>query len=101
MPMVINPKPPIWIRQSSTICPKRDQWVKVSTTIRPVTQVALVAVNTAVIKGVDSPFLDAIGSIKAKEPASIMRKNPRAIICGPDKRFFIFVNITCLSNKIV
>ena len=45
--MVTSPRPPIWIRQIRTIFPKTVKVVCVSATIRPVTQVADVAVNRA------------------------------------------------------
>ncbi len=93
MPMVINPSPPIWIKTRSTICPKSVQCVKVSATIRPVTQVALAEVNSAVKNEVCSPDFVANGSIKSSVPASMIRKNPPAIICIPEKRLYNLGNI--------
>ena len=46
---VTRPKPPTWIRTRITACPNTVNWVQVSRTTRPVTQVALVAVNMASI----------------------------------------------------
>ena len=93
IPIVINPRPPICIKRRRTTCPKSVQWVKVSATTSPVTQVALAAVNSAVIKEVCSPDFVAQGSSNSNVPIKIMIKKPIAIICIPDSRFDIFENI--------
>ena len=51
-----------------------------SWTIRPVTQVAEVAVNTASINGVASPVFDAKGRVRRTAPVIIIRKKPPRII---------------------
>jgi hypothetical protein len=78
--MVINPKPPTCIKEIITICPKSDQWVYVSYTIRPVTQVADVAVKSASTKGVDSPLLADTGSISKAVPTNIIKRKPSTMI---------------------
>ena len=93
IPMVIKPRPPIWIRTNKTSCPKMLQWVKVSTRTRPVTQVALVEVKRAVINGVHSPFRLETGSIRSMVPIKMSNRKPSAIICVPDIRFSNFPNI--------
>ena len=47
----IKPRPPIWMSRRMTHLPKSDQCTAVPTVTRPVTQVALVAVNSAVSGG--------------------------------------------------
>ena len=48
-------QPPIWIKMSTTICPNKLQVVIVGNVTRPVTQVAVVAVNNASMYDTDSP----------------------------------------------
>ena len=93
MPRVINPRPPIWIKNKSTTCPNIVQCVKVSATIRPVTHVALADVNNAVKKEVCSPDFVANGSIKRKAPIKMIMQKPPAISCIPDSRLAIFDNM--------
>ena len=93
MPIVINPSPPIWIRHKITACPKSVQCVNVSTTIRPVTQVALVAVNSADKNVVVSPGFVDHGSSNNRVPMSIMIKKPPAINCIPEKRLLTVANM--------
>ncbi len=50
------PRPPIWIRETITICPTLVKVEPVSTTTRPVTHVAEVAVNRASIQEMALPF---------------------------------------------
>ena len=57
-----------------TNCPKTVQWDAVSATTRPVTQVALVAVNNAVKKSVFSPAVVDAGSIKSVVPTTMTSK---------------------------
>lgn len=72
----MTPRPPIWIIARMTSSPKVDQWVAVSTVTRPVTQVAEVAVNSAVSRSVDSPGSAASGVIRAAVPAAITTAKP-------------------------
>ena len=77
---VITPKPPIWMATISTTCPKSDQCVPVSTSTCPVTQTALVAVNSAVSGGVTVRLCDAIGSMSSSVTSRISSAKPMAII---------------------
>ena len=89
-PMVITPIPPICISVMITPCPKYDQYVAVSCTMRPVTQVADVAVNSASENGViPCPFED-IGNISSRVPSIISAKKLKMIIWNDDipLRFF-------------
>ena len=80
---VIKPKPPIWISDIITTCPKADQVVKVSNGTRPVMQVAEVAVNNASINDM-LPTFELTGSIKSPVPKSINKAKPNATIFGYD-----------------
>ena len=74
---VTNPRPPIWIRSRMTACPNPVNCVQVSRTIRPVTQVALVAVNMASITP-SCPLRLEIGRLSSRVPAAISsRKLPQ------------------------
>ncbi len=66
---VTKPSPPICISNIITICPKRVHCVNVGATIKPVTQVADVAVNSAFIKPLDVPERLATGSDSNSAPA--------------------------------
>ena len=77
---VITPKPPIWMAAISTTCPKSDQCVPVSTSTCPVTQTALVAVNSAVSGGVTVRLCDEIGSMSSSVTNRISSAKPMAII---------------------
>ena len=67
---VMMPSPPIWMSARMTIWPNGLKWVPVSTTVNPVTQVALVAVNSASTKDNDFPT-EAGGSISNNAPIRI------------------------------
>ena len=75
---VMKPRPPIWMSVMITIWPKVVQPVKVSRTIRPVTQVALVAVNSASSGAAGAP-LEAMGSISSPAPVRMTSRNPTAM----------------------
>ena len=55
--------------------------VPVSTKDRPVTQVQEVAVNNAVKNGVTSQFFAETGSINRPEPAKMIAKKTKTMIC--------------------
>ena len=74
------PSPPIWIITRIRICPKSDQWLKVSTNTNPVTQEALVAVNSAVIKSVHCPSLEETGNVRRQAPIRIIAIKFNAIV---------------------
>ena len=71
------------------------------------TQLALVAVNSASRKHVVCPSLDEMGSIRSNVPVIIIIKNPRAINCTLDILFlpniynpflyYIFVEMSLAS----
>jgi hypothetical protein len=54
---VMTPSPPSWMRVRITTCPKGVKYVAVSWTIRPVTQMADVAVNRASKKDICPVFV--------------------------------------------
>ena len=56
--------------------PNRLHWVQVSTTTRPVTQVALVAVNRQLKNGSDCPSRLAMGRVSRSAHVIIMIKKP-------------------------
>ena len=78
--MAMVPRPPIWIRIRIRICPKTDQWLNVSTSTSPVTQEALVAVNSAVIKSVHCPLLEETGSVRRQAPMKMIAIKFSAIV---------------------
>ena len=77
---VIRPSPPIWISSKMTILPNIDHLMYVSNTIKPVTQVALVAVKRQSKKLVACPSLELMGSIRRSVPAKITMAKLMAII---------------------
>ncbi|MFR7743112.1 MAG: hypothetical protein ACLU3I_07360 [Acutalibacteraceae bacterium] len=62
-----------------TTWPNIAQCVPVSTRMRPVTQVAEVAVNRLVRNGVGSPERDAAGRHRRPAPSRMMKRNTRTI----------------------
>lgn len=97
---VITPIPPTWRATNTIRCPAGDQWVAMSSVVRPVTQMAEVAVKRASASGVASPLAAAKGIINrpvvtptrkiktttvvvaAWPPKSICRRAPRPRIPG-------------------
>ena len=73
------PKPPTWISSRMTTWPKPLQYVAVSTVIRPVTQTALVAVNSAVTSGAPSSPARDTGSISSSVPTTTAVPKARTI----------------------
>ena len=67
---VTSPRPPTWISSRITACPKYENCVQVSHTTRPVTQVALVAVNMASSTS-SLPWRLAMGRLSRKVPSAI------------------------------
>jgi hypothetical protein len=81
---VRSPRPPAWMSPRITSCPKRVNSVPVSRTARPVTQVALVAVNRASIQPMDRSGGVAAGSFRSAVPRRMStRKLPISILRGP------------------
>ena len=81
MAKVMNPTPPISIRITRTSCPKNVQVLNVSNRIRPVTQVADVAVKKQSENGILAPVFDDIGSQSRNAPTRITRTKPTGMIC--------------------
>ena len=77
---VIIPSPPAWIRQSITNLPKGVKKLPVSFTVRPVTQVALVAVKTLSTNVALPAPVVAIGKLKSNAPIIITDKKLKTII---------------------
>lgn len=69
---VMMPSPPICINMSIIVCPKDEKSAPVLRTIKPVTQVAEVAVNPALISPMLSPFDEARGKLKKVVPSRII-----------------------------
>ena len=88
--MVMIPSPPICISTKITICPKTLQVVAVGSVTRPVTQVAVVAVNRASMYETLSPFLALIGSDNNALPTNMAIKKLSIMICVVDKVIFLF-----------
>ena len=87
--IVIIPNPPHCKRIRITNCPKVEKSFPVSNTINPVTQVAEVAVNRALMKPMLSPVLEAAGRLRNIVPTAIAERKPNANTCGGDS-FFSF-----------
>lgn len=71
--------------------PKKLQWTAVDKVVKPVTQVADVAVNNASRKFVNSPEREDIGKLNNVVPIIITAKKPSEMNCGVVifKRFFL------------
>lgn len=82
------------MRNSSTACPKNVKYAPVFTSDSPVTQVAEVAVKSAVRKGVVSPVLDDTGSMISSVPTNISTAKPSAMRLAV---FILFRNRIVLS----
>ncbi len=74
----MTPKPPIWMSTMITTWPNGDQKVGVSTTMCPVTQTALVAVNSASMKVAGRPWV-ATGNESSAVPRASTPPNARAM----------------------
>ena len=73
-----------------TIWPKVLQCEAVDTTTSPVTQVLVVAVKSASIKGVGMPFLALMGNVNKTAPTKIATKKLSIIIWVVEKLIFRF-----------
>lgn len=76
----MNPRPPISIKRSMTICPKRENELQMSTRERPVTHVADVEVNSAVSFDILRLPLAEMGSDSNIVPNMIIKRNASAIV---------------------
>ena len=102
---VTRPRPPTWISSKTTACPKGVNCVQVSRTTRPVTQVALVAVNMASTTP-SRPLRLEMGSVSSSVPSAISSTKLMQMTCvallpssQPRRRgalFFRFIPISWL-----
>ena len=74
-----------------TICPNKLQCATVVTVVRPVTQVEVVAVKRASIKGVTCPFAELIGKHNNPVPISIATTKLNRSKCVVDKDNLLFI----------
>ena len=70
------PMPPIWIRIMITTCPNAVQWSGVFTVVKPVTQSAEVAVNSASTKLALPSSVLATGNTRSSVPTARAAANP-------------------------
>ena len=82
-----------------TSCPKKVQLMPVSTGIRPVTQVAEVAVKRLFKKPALSPLFEAKGSMSKSVPSRMMAAKPPATIRVAFMLFFLIR--TSLSQRLM
>ena len=78
--MVITPSPPTWISIMTTNCPKQVNVLGTSMVVRPVTQTALVAVNSESIQERWTPGWTQRGISSTPEPTKMMNMKLTAII---------------------
>ena len=98
--MVMMPSPPTWISTRITTCPNRLQVVAVGTVTRPVTQVAVVAVNRASMYGTACPSAELTGNESKMLPMNMVIKKPSRMICVVDRdNFFFIISNTFSSNN--
>ena len=90
--IVINPRPPVWIKVIITNWPNSLQYVPVSTTTNPVTHTAEVEVNRAFKNPILSPFWVEIGKFNIIAPNNINIPNPITITLAGSIEW-IFENI--------
>ena len=96
--MVMTPRPPIWIKTRITTWPKVLQVDTVVTVTRPVTQVAVVAVNRASRYGTGLPSAALMGRASRRLPIKIIPRKLSMIICVVVSRIGIDFLITSLTS---
>ena len=98
----MNPRPPSWMSSRMTTWPNSVHAVRVSTRIRPVTQVADVAGNSAVISPQLSPDTEAMGSISSRVPHRITAAKEMVTIwvARRTRRFLVCVCTSPVCNRI-
>ena len=82
-----------------TSCPNPLHWTKVSTKMSPVTQVAEVAVKSAVRKPQDSPLREATGSVSKSAPVRMIPAKHRAMIRVVESRLELADNRSCKKRR--
>ena len=75
------PSPPIYIRSSITICPNTLHVDAVGSVTSPVTQVEVVAVNSASIYNTDCPVAELMGSTSKTLPNRMAKRKLNKINC--------------------
>ena len=78
VPKVIKPSPPTCMSSISTSCPQKVRSAPGSITVSPVTQVPLVAVNSASTNLSGSPVL-ITGSVSSFAPSNMSARKPAII----------------------
>ena len=91
--IVTIPSPPICIKINITTCPNVLQVETVGRVTSPVTQVDVVAVNSASRYGTDLPVAELIGKYKNTLPISIVTRKLNNIICVVDNLNLFFLII--------
>jgi hypothetical protein len=86
VPSAWMPKPPTWISSRIVACPSGVQYVAVSTTASPVTQLALVAVNSATFRGVSPPPARIPGSMSRAVPRVMSTRNETVTVRAGGRR---------------
>ena len=99
--MVIIPNPPHCRRIRITDYPKVEKSPPVSSTVNPVTHVAEVAVNKALIKPILFPALEAEGKLRSIVPTAIAERNPNTNTLGGDRFFSFAVLIGSIAPYLV
>lgn len=95
---VINPTPPVCMSRSITICPNTEKCTFVLYTTSPVTQVALVAVKSESINGVQLPSLLETGRQSRNAPVKITTTYPSTRnLAAVSFRLFLDMLIIILS----
>ena len=98
--IVITPSPPICIKISITACPNTLQVEAVESVTRPVTQVEVVAVNSASRNGTASPLAELIGNANNMLPTKIVTRKLSNMICVVENANFFFLTIRFSSKSI-
>ena len=99
--IVMIPSPPICIKTSITACPNTLQVETVGRVTRPVTQVEVVAVNSASRYGTATPVAELMGKAKRALPSRIVTRKLSNIVCVVDKAnsFFLIINNPSKKHK--
>ena len=94
----MTPSPPIWMRNRMTTCPNILHAVAVGNVTRPVTQVAVVAVNNASMYDTATPSRALIGSANNTLPQRIVIRKLIMITCVVDNPLFFLLIISNLFS---
>ena len=97
--MVMIPRPPTCIKSNMTICPNTLHVDTVGSVTKPVTQVEVVAVNSASRYGTASPLAELIGNAKSPLPTRMVARKLSNMICVVESVYFFFLTIRFPSKK--